>query len=137
MTWTYDATVRTDLNRTRETIGDTATADQQLADEILNELLTGYGAVMPASEEAIKLLMARYARLVSQTTGPISVQHSNRLAAYKMLLAEIRSGQFAAPWAGGISKADKLAREQDTDRVNTSFTRGMFDHPRNSSGYDR
>jgi hypothetical protein len=130
MTWTYDAATRSDRNRVRENIGDTDTSDQQLADEIIDEKLTDTGSVNSASIACIKLLMAKYVRLVSQTTGPISVQHSNRLAAYKEMMALLKSdGQFAAGFCGGISVSDKETREADTDTVQPSFTRGMFDNP--------
>ena len=130
MTWTYDAAVRTDLNRTREAIGDTDSSDEQLPNEVISEKLTDLGSVNSASIACIKLLMAKYVRLVSQTTGPISVQHSLRLAAYKEMMAILKSdGQFAAGFCGGISVSDKEAREADTDTVQPSFTRGMFDNP--------
>lgn len=130
MTWTYSAATRSDRNRVREDIGDTDTNDQQLADEIIDEKLTDLGSVSSASIACIKLLMAKYVRLVSQTTGPISVQHSNRLAAFKELLAMLKAdGQFAGGFCGGLSKADKATREADSDTVQPSFTRGMFDNP--------
>jgi len=134
MTWTYNAATRTDRNRTREAIGDTDSRDEQLADEILDELLVTWGAVAGAAVAAVQLLMAKYSRLVSSTTGPISTQHSNRLAAYQTIMGELRGGQYAAPYAGGISVSDNERLDSNTDRVRPTFASGMNDHPDSKAG---
>jgi hypothetical protein len=40
-----------------------------------------------------------------------------------------RGSNYQMPYAGGISIADKHAREDDTDRPRDGFKRGMFDDP--------
>ena len=129
MTWTFDPSLSTDLAKVRDAIGDVDTDDQQLADETITAYLTAEGSVTGAAVRGCRALMAKYARYAAQATGPINIQYTQLQAHYAGLIDQIKAGQFAAPFAGGTSIADKEDREADGDRVQPVFSLGMLDHP--------
>lgn len=128
MTWTYDETVRTDLNRVREKIGDTDESNQLLADEVLDEFLDG-STVLDASIEAVERIIAKLARQVSRNAIGISTERDQVTQHYRDLLAQLKAerGGFATVYAGGLSIAEKDSIESNTD----------FELPRFSMGRDR
>lgn len=133
MAFTYGGDpANSDLEALRFSIGDTDSTDQQFQDAELNHLLTAKGSVPGAAVEAVRRLIAKYARQVNKAVGDLKVSYSDRVKGYQILLKE-KQRELAlsncSPVAGGISKARKLTVEQDSDRVHPSFERGQFDHP--------
>ncbi len=56
-------------------------------------------------------------------------QKSQTLDHYRKLEKELRTrgaGEFAAPTAGGLSRAEKLTNEEDGDLVQATFRTGQF-----------
>jgi len=130
MTWTYSGNPgASDRDAVRFAIGDTDTNDQQLTNEEIAYLLTVAGSVVAASCSAIRKLIAKYVRLVDQTTGQISITYSQRASQYRALLSDIQDDGPVAAYAGGISISDKESVESDTDRDPPAFHRGLTDNP--------
>lgn len=133
MTFTYSSTdLSTTLARVRMLIGDTNSADAQLTDEEIDFFTDTYGNVFFAAAAACDAVASRYARNVSKTVGPLSLQFGDRQQQYRDLAARLRyqgaTGGLAV-YAGGISQSDKDTLEADTDRVNPQFAVGMDDYP--------
>lgn len=138
MTWTYSGNpAASNLDALRFTIGDTNSADQQMSDEEMLYLISAHGSVRAAAIAACDALVAKHATGgtgVDKTVGDLSISGSQRAASFAALRDRLirQSALAAAPMAGGISVADKVATEDDTDRTSPSFRRGQFDAPGNS-----
>lgn len=106
-------------------LGDTDPNNPLFTDEEIQYMLDTAGSVYGAALLGCNSLIARYAGEVSRTIGSLSVSASDKMKHYITLRDTIKSGaaRAALPYAGGISKSDKLAREEDTDRVQPFFTR--------------
>lgn len=139
MSFSYDPTLPADLDKVRLFIGDTNSADPLLQDEEITGLLAMFGSVAIASVKAANAIAAKYARFADQETGDIAVRYSQISKMYRDLVAELQSGLAAIggamPYAGGISRSDKLSQELDTDRVQPSFTVDKDDNTQVGGSY--
>lgn len=134
MTWTYSGDpAASDTAAVRFAIGDTDSTDQLVTDEEIAYLLTG-SSVAAAAIAACESLAAKFARQVDRSVGNLSLSSSQRSAQFRDLAATLRrrSAYLAAPYAGGISVADKETQEDDTDRVKPTFIRSnhRYDYDR-------
>ena len=123
--WSYSGNpAASDLDAVRFAIGDTDTADQLLSDEEIAYLLTN-STVSAASIAACEALAAKFARSVDRTVGSLSLSASQKAKQFRELAATLRRQRavLAAPYAGGISVADKDTQRADTDRVKPTFYR--------------
>lgn len=121
-----------DLDAVRFTIGDTNSADPQLADTEITFLLAREGSVIEASICAALAIAAKYSRLID-VSGEKSSKAASVLAEhYRQLAADLRNKRAHRPvvaYAGGMSKAEKESNEAQTDIPKQSFTRGMIGGP--------
>lgn len=133
MTWTYaSSNVGTSgLSTVRFRVGDTTTSWQLLQDEEITGMLTLYGNPTRAAAECALAIAAQYARQADKAVGHLRIANSQSAIAYermaKRLLMEVGLG--VAPYAGGISVADKTAVNADSDRVRPAFRVGLHDFP--------
>jgi len=137
MTWTYTGPVD-DTGKVRLAIGDTDSTDKQLYDEEIAYQLT-LGSVQSAAASCARLIAAKYARQMNKAVGPFRIEAAARYDHYMGLAAELESQMATAgvaAFAGGISIADKAAREDDSDRVPPAFTRALFDNTSDDAGVD-
>lgn len=130
MTWTYSGDPSTSAkDAVRFRIGDTDADDQQISDEEISWLLTEEGSnIYAASAQACDGIAAKYARLVDQSAGELSVKFSQRQTHYTNLAAQFRAKNAKSapiPFAGGISKASKESVRSNEDRVRPAFRRDM------------
>lgn len=114
-------------------VGDigTTTATQFLADADYDYFVSltpnHYAAAILAANSLAAL---NGGRGITKTVGDLSYTLGN--AAHYRALAktfELRQAAGVAPFAGGISKADKASAVADSDRVQPAFVRGQFDNP--------
>lgn len=133
MTWTYNATPDTSStggrrDAVRLLLKDTNASSPLLQDEELAFYLTENGSnVWRAAADAADALAAREAD--SKSVGDLAISGfgtnwANVASKYRM-----RANSQVAPYAGGISLADKQAFEDDTDRVRPAFTRSAMEMP--------
>lgn len=137
MTWTYtiSALGTSPLFQLRSIIGDVVEAAPQFQDEELAVFLGAsptLDSVNGAAVTALRALANRYSRSADRAAGNTSIKYSQIAKAYTVQAnALARSGQstFAAmPYAGGISKTDKLNQVFNTDRVQPQFELDMDDN---------
>lgn len=120
--------------RLGDTVVDPTTA-AQLSDEEITALLSqASDDEASATLAAAKALYARYSRMVSTSVGDTSIQMGELATNYRNLIKDLEkelmaSGSTGRPFAGGISQADKRAREDDTDRVAPAFSRDGVGSP--------
>jgi hypothetical protein len=135
MASTYNPSLAADLDRVRFTIGDTAVPNTVLSDEEINALITAVG-VNEAAALCAESIAARYAKQPDQKTGDIDTKYSQLFDHFMKLADSIReNGVFGGAqgaknaFAGGISIAANDAAEQNSDRPETAFSKGMHDNP--------
>jgi hypothetical protein len=141
MAWSYSGDPsRSDLDEVRFLIGDTNEDDPQLQDEEVEYLLAEHGSPQQAAIAACEALYALYSRYADQKTGDISISYSKRADQVRALATTIqqRTSLNVAPYAGGISRADREVDEGDSDRVVPAFDVGSMDYdgPRSSTEED-
>lgn len=125
----------TDIEQVRLLIGDRDTPPIFTDPEIQHFLDIG-GSVNSAVGLAARSLSMYFATKADQTTGRMSIAYSGRAKTYADLA--IRYGadlRKAAPYIGGISKAEINASRQETDLVQPVFTHDLHNNP-NTDGND-
>lgn len=137
MTWSFsDAAPVSEANQVRILVQDVDTTDQLISDESIAVYLTG-GAlaqsdVYQSAAAVAGLIATKFARMAKSVgAGGSRVEWADRAAFYRELQDVLLAGpptnnRSAAPYAGGISRADVIARESDTDRVVPAFDRDPF-----------
>lgn len=140
MTFTYTPGATTDSDRVRLLIGDTdidAPENQRLENEEITDLLTIAGGYRAAAAMAADALAAKFAsRVTSKRMGQASLEWK-RFEQLSALAKAIRAqvSATAIPFASGYSKALRDARDQDTDKIQPSFKRGILDNPSTLTNY--
>jgi len=129
--WSYSGDPSSsDRDRVRFLVGDTDALEPQIQNEEIDHLLAQGGGAELAAVHAAEALAAKYARRVSGSAGGISRSSSDLVEHYMTLARRLRAelAQFGAPYAGGLSEAEKASDRADSDLVQPAFRRGMFDH---------
>lgn len=114
----------------------------ELADETITAILALQPNAYQAAATCAENLAGRYANLVDRQVGDLRASYSQRAKQWLELAGRLRSAAsraslaLATPYAGGISIADKLAQESNTDRVAPAFTRNLHDNPETSVDAD-
>ena len=132
MTWTYSGDPSSSIrDQIRFLIGDTVSGDPQVTDEEIAWAYATAGGVRTAAILLVESLIARCARLVSQSTGGISVSYGDRLAHYQALLGLLKASGSMVPsvYSGGISQSDVEANRADFDWRQGPFKEEQFDNP--------
>lgn len=134
MTWSYNpaSLASSSKDAVRLMIGDVLTTDQQMQDEEINYFIALRGSNLSAAAECCRALAAKFGRSVDQGAGTSKVAFSQMAKSYTAKAIEFDNKAIASgtamPVAGGSSIADKLAQENNADRVDPQFTLGMTDN---------
>jgi len=131
MTWTYTPDFTGQRDRVRFEVGDTISTDQLLSDEEIAYAGTVEGSDLAVAAHCCEAIAAAVGRKVDMSEGKLSISLSQRRIAYEMKarLLRARDAAGAQPYIGGESISDKQAVNEDTDRLQTAFYRGMLDNP--------
>jgi hypothetical protein len=127
--WTYSGDpASSNRDAVRFLVGDTDPADKRLTDGEIAWALTEEANVFLAAALCAESIGGQYANLVSKAVGDLKIEYGDRQKNYADLAARLRRRgtiRGATPFFGGISRSDKRSREQDTDRVEPYFKRGL------------
>lgn len=134
MTWTYelDSLATDPATQVRRLVGDTDRNNQLVQDEEIAFALTQRPSIYGAAAIVCRFISANLSREADTVDQNLRTTYSQRATAFAKrardydVQASFRSG--AMPYAGGISVADKIAAENDTDRVPPNFNIGMDDN---------
>lgn len=132
MTFTYSDAEATTRDKLRGKIGDINTKRQMLSNEILDNVLGDFANNLALSAiEGIKRILARLARDVDRSGLGITSNRSQQILHYQDLLGEMkREGIVGSTmFVGGISVADKVSFDEDSDLVQPQIRRGQDDNP--------
>lgn len=130
MAWTYTPDFTTQRDRVRREIGDVVSTDQQLSDAEIAYAGTVEGTDIGVAARCCEWIAGAYARKADYEEGKLKIWASQRFKAYTAKAKELRALDATAgaiPFIGGESIADKETRNEDTDRVQPAFWRGMLD----------
>jgi hypothetical protein len=116
----------------RARIGDVDEEQEFLADAEYDSIIDAAGDSPVASAlEAIRWILARLSRHVDYRMHGVTVSASQAREHFLQTMQDLSGvgsdAGAALAYAGGISQADKDTREADTDRIPTSFKRGMHE----------
>lgn len=131
--WTYSGDPTTSTkDQVRALIGDTDWDDPLLTDGEINWFVTQRSTVYGAAAFACRSLATKYARQVDNVVGEMHLLYSQRTKSFN-LMAQQFEGQAAqrgggAPYAGGVSVAQKIANFTNPDIVQPQFNIGMDDN---------
>lgn len=131
MTWTYGGDPSAnDRDEVRFLVGDTDSDHQLVTDEEIAYAVAQEANNRAAAARVARALAAKFSRLVDYAVGDLKYSYSQRVRQLRELATELTtdSGMASArPYCGGISVDDKDTVEQDTDRVEPAFSKGMHD----------
>jgi hypothetical protein len=131
MAWSYSGDPSMSAkDEVRFLIQDTDASDPLVSDEEILYALGGAGGALVAAAHVAGVLAFRFARACDTSIGDYSVSLSSVAERYRLLAKKLESEAHMAsaiPYAGGISRADKRMREQDSDRTEPAFARGMLE----------
>jgi len=139
--WSYDSSLFSTSTGTQATmivrrlIGDVLSGNPQLQDGEINFAIAEWSNYYLAGAECCRWLSAQYSREVDLVQGDLKTNYSNKAKAYRDRATELETlgntrGAAGAglAYAGGISVQDKIAQENDPDRVDPQYNLGMQDN---------
>jgi hypothetical protein len=142
-TWSYDPTLMESAtvgtytgstvglrNQIRWVIQDTQAARPLMVDAEIDWAQTLEENQYMAAALCCEILVARAGNTSSKRVGALAITYDVEF--YRGLAAVLRGRGMShqTPYCGGISIADKLAQQDDSDWVPVRFFRGMFDNTR-------
>lgn len=132
MTWTYSQNPSaSDKDAIRFLVGDTKLDDQLIEDEEIAFTLTQEPGLYYAASAVCRSIAAEFARKVQKSVGALSLGAQQQYEHYMDLAAKYRSrAQMGAGrlYLGGLSVAEHVAEEQNTDDVQPFFRRGQWEN---------
>jgi hypothetical protein len=127
-------------DRVRFYLGDTATVSLLSDSEVDFLLEDECSNALRAAARGAEILSAKSAgQAEEKKVGPLTIANRRQSQAdryrllAKTLWARAAASGGVAPFAGGISKTDKLLREMDGDRTPPIFTRDMMIYTRDTT----
>lgn len=124
-------------DQVRFLVGDTRSPFLLSDEEILALLADSDQATAPAAAAGADALAARFAGSTDVSSGGVRKAESQKATAFRHLAKRLRRTKCGVePWAGGLSKSEIIASEEDTDLVQPTFSKGMHDNPRATTDPD-
>ena len=133
MSWSYSGNPTFSVkDQVRFLIGDTNSNDQILQDGEIEWVLSLYNnSPNNAAIRCCETIISKFARMVDQSVGQVKVSWSQRMKSYEQTLQMLRnrlSIEDSGFYAGGISRTDKLANNENTDNVRPDFRKHMMEN---------
>lgn len=138
MTWTYVSPTTSEKDAVRFLLGDTDSDDQLIQDEEIIFLLDERGNRYYAAADAAEQIAARFTREVNHSADGLSWSGSSLQTQFFELAERLRGmGRRSrrsgfAPYAGGLSKAERDHDDAIQDLEKGHFRSHMHDNDRGS-----
>lgn len=129
--WTYgNAPSTSDRDQVRLESGDCLTSMKMCSDAEVTYAIAQESSNMLAAARIAEISMRKLSSATDQSAEGHSAQLSQRFNQFKTAAAALRTkyGHDAVPYAGGISDDEWDTWTEDTDLIQPSFTRKMFDN---------
>jgi hypothetical protein len=133
MSFSYDPTLSSDLDKVRLYLGDTTESSPLYTDEEITALLEIENGALLTAASLADSLAAKYSRSVSFSVEGLSISNSTKTENYRTLAQRLRAqagdsvGSLGTPILGGISYSTMDGVEMDADRVRSRARIGMTD----------
>jgi len=125
----------------KDTIPET---DALLSDEEIQYLIDTSRHILLAAASAAEAVATKFSdEASSKQVGDLKITYADggQAESYKTMAKALRNRAYrragSGVYAGGISHADKDTQEEDTDRVQPAFSKGMDDHESSGTTTDR
>ena len=118
-----------DLDAVRFLLQDTTTPNEFLQNEEINFLLVQEVNFYTAAAQGAMMIAGRTHNTKTKKVGDLTLTFG---AEQWQLLADWLRGRgysYRIPTAGGLSKDEKIAFDEDDDAIEPSFFRDLFRHP--------
>lgn len=130
MSWTYTGDPTSSAkDSVRFLIGDTDQHDPLLDDQEILYMLGQYNnAPLNAAIRCCEQIAAKFSRRVNESVGQVRMDFAQASKAYRDMAMDLRRRmaiEGVKPFAGGISKSQKVSENQDKDRVKPNFSEHM------------
>ncbi len=88
--------------------------------------------ILEAGAHCMEALSRRFAALADRQSGTLKIGSTKRAAQYAERAAELRlrAQELHPPYAGGISRSEKIAQAQNPNREGSMFRLRQFQNPR-------
>lgn len=129
--FTYDGDpTSSDINQVRYYTGDTDQATAQIDDREIEAALTESTNPRIAAAICLEALSSKYSMRANITVGEVSEDLGEISEKLKAAAEAMRTeaGKHALPFFGGLTKSGKVSLNSDSDAVQNSFRKGMFDN---------
>lgn len=133
MSFSYDPTLPTDLDKVRLALGDTDSTAPLLSNEEITAMLETYIGVLQTAAPLAESLAAKFARRVNISVDGLSKSYSDLSRNFALLAERLRAratdeaGGLGMPLISGVSIAAMTSVDDNTDRVPSQFKIGQFD----------
>ncbi len=125
MSFSYNNNLATDLDKVRFNVGDTSEFNYNFQDEEINYLLGCDNTVVSVTISLLNNLITKYSLRANETVGRVSVAYTDVVGNLRQALNNfmtLNSG-ISGVYCGGISKTQKESYTENTDIVQSVFTR--------------
>ena len=119
------------VDRVRLTVGDVDVSDVEFSEELYQYFIDNNAADEGlASIQALKALVAKYAKAMEETVGDVEVKFQQRFSGYRKLLDDLLKDPAYSllgviqPYAGGLSFTEKCSDLNNSDLRTNQFTAG-------------
>lgn len=139
MTWSYTGDPSTDdKDAVRFLIGDTVESEKLVEDEEIAWAVTEWSDVYLAAASIADSVATQYAVEGSVSADGMSFSGTDVGKSFAARATQLRkmSGwrrQASEPYVGGISWAERVKSDQDTDLIQPHFRSHQHDHPESGS----
>ena len=129
MPWSYDSNLKAEKDQVRFLIRDTNSAGQLFQDEEIKWMIANEQNIYMAAAQLCDNLVVKAGNVRSKKISEFSITYDSHF--YKSLAGSLRARgcNYQTPYAGGISMADKLAVQQDSDWVTPAISRDLDRNP--------
>ena len=129
MSFSFNESLTSDLDKVRLRIGDTDSEEVLLSNETINALLTIRNDVVLASIDCIEAILGKFAREIDRQALGLGGPRSKKTTHYQALLKELRAEAARGStgvFFGGGSIAEKESIREDTDKPLAPFRLNQF-----------
>lgn len=129
MTFTYDGTLDTDLEKVRHLIDDKNEKDPLLSDEEINFHLDERGDIYLAAADACEAISIQLGRMIDRSAIGLSATPGRSATAYRDRAKDLRDQATArcSITVGGLSEDEKEDFADEDDAIQPNFSVGQDD----------
>ena len=129
MSFSFNESLTSDLDKVRLRIGDTDSEEVLLSNETITALLTIRNDVILASIDCVEAILGKFAREIDRQALGLGGPRSQKTTHYQALLKELRAEAARGStgvFFGGGSIAEKESIREDTDKPLAPFRLNQF-----------